>query len=58
MTEVPDEDQTRRDEHGEPERDGHQSAGDSLAGEFAREMEPDPEEPGSANTAREAGPRN
>lgn len=58
MTEIPDEDQTRRDEHDEPERDEHQSAGDSLAGELAREMEPDLEEPGSAKTAREAGPGN
>ena len=50
MTEIPDEDQTRRDEYG--------AARDPLAGDSAREIEPDtdePDEPEGADRAREAG---
>jgi hypothetical protein len=49
MTEIPDEDQNRRDED--------EAARDSLAGDLAREIEPDLEEPGDAESAREAGTR-
>ncbi|MDQ0821221.1 hypothetical protein QFZ79_003595 [Arthrobacter sp. V4I6] len=47
MTEIPDEDQTRRDTQ--------EAARDSLAGDPAREIEPDIEEPQDADRAREAG---
>jgi hypothetical protein len=47
MTEIPDEDESRRDEQ--------EAGGASPAGDPAREVEPEPEEPGSAETAREAG---
>jgi hypothetical protein len=50
MTEIPDEDQTRSDDFG--------AARDPLAGDSAREIEPDtdePEEPDGADRAREAG---
>ena len=50
MTEIPDEDQTRSDDFG--------AARDPLAGDSAREIEPDtdePEEPERADRAREAG---
>ena len=45
MTEIPDEDPDRRDED--------EAARDSLAGDLAREIEPDLEEPGDAGSARE-----
>ena len=47
MTEIPDEDRTRRDDD--------ESARDSLAGDIAREIEPDLEEPGDAERGRETG---
>ncbi|CAI3797533.1 hypothetical protein [Pseudarthrobacter sp. MM222] len=47
MTEVPDEDQNRRDED--------EAARDSLAGDLAAEIEPDLEQPEDAERAREAG---
>ena len=47
MTEIPDDDQNRRDED--------DAARDSLAGDIAVEIEPDLEEPGDAERAREAG---
>ena len=49
MTEIPDEDQNRRDDA--------EAARDSLAGDIAVEIEPDLEEPGDAERAREADTR-
>lgn len=49
MTEIPDEDENRRDED--------EGARDSLAGDLAPEIEPDLEEPGDAESAREADTR-
>ena len=47
MTEIPDLDQNRPDED--------EGARDSLAGDLAPEIEPDLEEPGDTERAREAG---